>query len=64
MTVYDVEVADGRKLTFAIEAAPPFRLVRQTGADGEELRAPGLDAPRVLDSSTHPGGEKYLKELG
>ena len=62
-SVYEVQVADGRTLTFAVETTPPFRLVRQTGPEGEEL---------VLKGSTRlaywrlngPGGEKYLKELG
>lgn len=61
--VYEVKVANGRTLTFAVEAEPPFRLVRQTGPDGEEL---------VLKGSTRlaywklngPGGQKYLKQLG
>jgi hypothetical protein len=61
--VYQVKVANGRTLTFAVEAKPPFRLVRQTGPDREEL---------VLEGSTRlaywklngPGGEKYLKQLG
>jgi len=63
VTTYEVVVADGRKLTFAIEAQPPYRLVRQTGANGEEL---------VLTGSTRlpywqlnkPGGEAHLKALG
>jgi len=41
VSVYDVAVEAGRKLSFAVEAAPPFRLVRQTGADGEELQLEG-----------------------
>ena len=63
VTAYAVTIADGRALGFEFEAAPPYRLVRQTGPDGEEL---------VLRGSTRlpywqlnaPGGEKHLKELG
>jgi hypothetical protein len=63
VSVYEVRVDDGRTLTFAVEAAAPFRLVRQTGADGEEL---------VLQGSTRlaywrlnkPGDEVNLKALG
>jgi hypothetical protein len=61
--VYEVQVANGRTLGFAIEAKPPFRLVRQTGPHDEKL---------VLRGSTRlaywklngPGGERYLKQLG
>ena len=60
---YSVETSDGRTLGFEVETAPPYRLVRQTGPDGEEL---------VLRGSTRlpywqlngPGGEKYLRQLG
>jgi hypothetical protein len=63
VTAYTVTTADGRVLGFEFEAAPPHRLVRQTGPDGEEL---------VLRGSTRlpywqlnaPGGERHLKELG
>ena len=63
VSVYDVEVADGRKLSFSVEAQPPFRLVRQTGADAEELLL--LGSTRLAYWTLNkPGGEKYLKELG
>jgi hypothetical protein len=63
VTTYTVEVADGRKLGFEIEAAPPFRLVRQTGPDGEELALRGSTRLSywLLNG---PGGERYLKKLG
>jgi hypothetical protein len=63
VTTYEVEVSDGRKLGFAVEAQPPFRLIRQTGADGEQLRL--LGSTRLPYWTLHdPGGEKYLKEIG
>ncbi|HVO10739.1 MAG TPA: hypothetical protein VMX54_08335 [Vicinamibacteria bacterium] len=61
--VYDVEVTGGRKASFAIEARPPFRLVRQTGADGEDLELLG-SARLAYWTLSQPGGEKYLEELG
>ena len=54
---------DGRKLKFAVEAAPPFRLVRQTGADGEELPLEGSTRLSYWQLNK-PGDEKHLKELG
>jgi hypothetical protein len=63
VSVYSVEVADGRKLSYAVEAAEPFRLVRQTGAHGEELLL--LGSTRLAYWTLNgPGGEKYLKQLG
>lgn len=63
VSVYEVEVTGGRKLSFAVEAQPPFRLVRQTGADAEELQL--LGSTRLAYWTLNkPGGEKYLKELG
>jgi hypothetical protein len=61
--VYSVEIADGRRLGFEIEAAPPFRLVRQTGPDGEELALRGSTRLPYWQLNA-PGGEKHLKELG
>jgi hypothetical protein len=61
--VYTVETADGRKLSFEIESAPPFRLVRQTGPDGEELVLRG-SARLPYWQLNVPGGEKHLKEIG
>ena len=61
--VYVVEVADGRRLSFAIEAQPPYRLVRQTGASSEELLL--LGSTRLAYwKLNQPGGEAYLKQLG
>ena len=61
--VYSVEIADGRKLGFEIETAPPYRLVRQTGPDGEELSLRGSTRLPYWQLNA-PGGEKHLKELG
>jgi hypothetical protein len=61
--VYSVEIADGRRLGFEIEAAPPFRLVRQSGPDGEELALRGSTRLPYWQLNA-PGGEKHLKELG
>ena len=61
--VYSVEIADGRKLGFEIETAPPYRLVRQTGPDGEELSLRGSTRLPYWQLNA-PGGERHLKELG
>ena len=58
-----VEVEGGRTLTFAIEARPPYRLVRQTGADGEELALLG-SARLAYWKLNAPGGESYLEQIG
>lgn len=63
VSVVTVDVEDGRRLTFAVEADAPYRLIRQTGADGEEL---------VLLGSTRlaywrlnkPAAESYLEQFG
>jgi hypothetical protein len=63
VTVYKVSVEDGRALAFEIEAAPPHRLVRQTGPDGEELKLTG-STRLAYWTLNHPGGERYLRQLG
>jgi hypothetical protein len=62
-TVFTVEVADGRRLTFAIEAAPPHRLVRQTGPGGEELALRG-SSRMAYWKLNDPGNEKHLDKIG
>ncbi len=63
VSVYEVEVADGRRLTFAFEAQAPYRLVRQAGPGSEELLL--LGSTRLAYwTLNHPGGEAYLKQLG
>ena len=63
VTVYAVEVADGRTLTFAIENAAPHRLVRQTGSGGEELALTGSKRLPYWQLNG-PGGERYLEDIG
>ena len=60
---YTVETADKRKLGFEIEAAAPYRLIRQTGPDGEELALKG-SARLPYWQLNAPGGEQHLKALG
>lgn len=63
VSVVTVRIDDGRTLTFAVEAEAPYRLVRQTGADGEELAL--LGSTRLAYWRLNgPGGEKYLEQIG
>ncbi len=63
VTTYEVTLADGRKLSFAIEAQPPFRIVRQSGANGEELLLTGSTRLPYWQLNK-PGDEANLKALG
>jgi len=63
VSMLTVEVEGGRTLTFAIEARPPYRLVRQTGADGEELALLGSTRLAYWKLNA-PGGESYLEQIG
>jgi hypothetical protein len=63
VTTYEVAVGDGRKLSFAVEVAPPYRLVRQTGADGEELLLKGSTRLAYWQLNK-PGDERHLQALG
>lgn len=63
VTAFTVETADGRTLGFEFEAAPPYRLVRQAGPDGEELTLRGSTRLPYWQLNA-PGGEQHLKELG
>jgi hypothetical protein len=63
VTAYTVATADGRTLGFELEARPPYRLVRQTGPDGEELALRGSTRLPYWQLNA-PGGERHLKELG
>ena len=60
---WTVDVEGGRRLTFAVEKAPPYRLVRQTGPDGEELALRGSERLAYWKLNA-PGGEKHLKQIG
>ena len=53
----------GRRLTYAFEAAPPFRLLRYSSDAGEEAVLLG-SARRPYWKENGPGGEKFLEELG
>ena len=53
----------GRTVTYPVESAPPFRLVRWTADDGEEASLLGSDRLRYWELNG-PGGEKWLKNLG
>jgi hypothetical protein len=63
VTTYTVETADGRDLTFAIEAEVPWRLVRQTGPDGEELALKGSRRLSYWQLNRN-GDETHLKDIG
>jgi hypothetical protein len=63
VAVYTVEVAGGRRLGFEVEFAPPYRLVRQTGPDGEELALEGSTRLAYWRLNA-PGGEAHRKDLG
>ena len=63
VTTYTVQTSAGRELTFAIEAAPPWRLIRQTGPGGEELAFRG--SKRLPYWKLHANGdEKHLVDIG
>ncbi len=60
---WTVEVEGGGKLTYDVEADPPYRLVRFTGAGGEEGVL--LGSKRLAYwMMNQPGGEKALGDLG
>jgi hypothetical protein len=60
---YEVQTADGRRLTFDIEARPPYRVVRQRGPNGGEMQL--LGSTRLAYWQLNgPGGEKHLRALG
>jgi len=65
---YEVEtwtVAEegGRTVTYLVETAPPFRLVRWTASDGEEASLLGSERLAYWKLNG-PGGEKSLKGMG
>jgi hypothetical protein len=53
----------GRTVTYLVETAPPFRLVRWSASDGEEGSLLGSDRLAYWELNK-PGGEKWLKGLG
>jgi hypothetical protein len=63
VVAYTVQIPDGRTLSFEIESASPHRLIRQAGADGEELTLRGSTRLPYWKLNA-PGGEQHLKALG
>jgi hypothetical protein len=61
--VYTVAQERGPKVTYAFEAAPPFRLLRLSSDSGEDAVLLG-STRRPYWKENGPGGEKYLEELG
>ena len=53
----------GAKVTYAFEAAPPYRLLRRSSDAGEELVLVG-SSRQAYWKLNGPEGEKYLRELG
>jgi hypothetical protein len=60
---WTVSEQGGRTVTYLVETAPPFRLVRWVASDGEEASLLG-SARLDYWHMNQPGGEKYLKALG
>jgi hypothetical protein len=63
VSTFTVEVEGGSRLTFEVEEAAPYRLVRWTGGAGEEAVLLG-SARLPYWQLNQPGGEKALRELG
>jgi hypothetical protein len=53
----------GRTVTYSVESAPPYRVVRWSADDGEEASLLGSDRLQYWEMNG-PGGEKWLKNLG
>jgi hypothetical protein len=60
---WTVAETGGRTVTYLVETAPPFRLVRWSASDGEEGSLLGSDRLAYWELNK-PGGEKWLKGLG
>ena len=52
----------GRTVTYSVESAPPYRLVRWSASDGEEASLLGSERLPYWELNK-PGGEKWLKNL-
>jgi hypothetical protein len=62
-TVWTVDVEGSGRMTYEIEAAPPFRLVRRSGPGDERWEL--LGSTRLAYWKLNgPGGERYLKQMG
>jgi len=62
-TVWTVAEDAGVKVTYAFEAAPPYRLLRRWSDAGEDAVLLG-SSRQAYWKLNGPGGENYLKELG
>lgn len=60
---WTVEVEGGPRTTLAIEAEPPYRLIRRAGSGGEEATLAGSVRLAYWKLSA-PGGERHLREMG
>jgi hypothetical protein len=63
VTTWTVAVEGGATATYAIESAPPYRLVKLSADDGESLELLGSTRLAYWKLNA-PGGEKHLAELG
>jgi len=61
--VWTVAEQGGRTVTYSVEAAPPYRLIRWSAGDGEEASLLGSERLPYWELNG-PGGEKWLKKLG
>jgi hypothetical protein len=61
--LWTVAEEGGPTVTYAFEAAPPYRLLRRSSQTGEEVVLLGSSRQSYWKEND-PGGEKYLKELG
>ena len=59
---WTVAESGGRTVTYLVESAKPFRLIRWFASDGEEASLLGSDRLAYWERNG-PGGEKYLKKL-
>lgn len=63
VSTWTVDVEGGGRMTFEIEATPPYRLVRRAGPGNERWDL--LGSTRLAYWKLNgPGGERYLKEMG
>ncbi len=63
VVTFVVEPRAGSKLTYEVEAAFPFRLVRWSASDGEEAVLLGSSRLKYWELNG-PGHEGYLREIG
>ncbi len=63
VVTWTVSEEAGARLTYAIEAAPPYRVVKWSSDAGEEAVLLGSSRQAYWKLNA-PGGERYLRELG